>query len=93
MLSERDKRRHLEAGRLTVAQVAERGDTLRVHCLDCPRTRDVPAQSLVARHGRTLINHLKFSCSDCQRGRRKGVGLHAPGRATWAEILWPADRA
>jgi hypothetical protein len=91
-MSDREARRFRECSTLTVAQVAARGDWLRLHCLDCQRERDIEARRLVRHNGHKIVATLKPVCASCQRWGRKGVGLHKPGRRTYLEILWPDDR-
>jgi hypothetical protein len=86
-------RRQRELSELTVDQVAARGDRVRVKCLDCGRSREFLAVKLLPRHAGKIIGTLRPRCDDCARRRRRGVGLHQPGYATFIEILWPDDRA
>jgi hypothetical protein len=88
----RELRRLEERTRLTVDQVAARGDRLRVKCLDCERSRSFAAADLLPRHAGKIVGTLKPRCEDCARRRRRGVGLHKPGYGTYIEILWPDDR-
>jgi hypothetical protein len=90
--SNREVRRQGELNELTVDQVAARGDKVRVKCLDCNRSEEFPAAKLLPRHTGKFIGTLRPRCDDCFRRRRRGVGLHQPGYATYIEILWPDDR-
>jgi hypothetical protein len=77
---------------ITVAELARRGDRLRIHCLDCSRQREIDPAHLVATHGNRLVSELEFTCSPCRARGQRGVGTKSPGRATWHEILWPDGR-
>lgn len=76
---------------LTVRQVAERGDWLRLVCLDCKRRREFSARDLVGRHGGKIVSTLKPRCEPCARSGRKGTGLHKPGYGTYIELLPRGD--
>jgi hypothetical protein len=91
-MSDREARRHAELSTMTIAQVAARGDRLKVKCLDCDRSKTFPAKNFVAQHGHKIVGSLRPRCDDCFRRRRRGVGLHSPGYATFITIEWPDDR-
>ncbi len=77
---------------MTVAQVATRGDRLRVKCLDCDNFRICPAKNMTAKHGHKIVGALRPRWGDRYKRSRRGVGMHGAGYATYITIEWPEDR-
>lgn len=76
--------------KLTVDQVAARGDCLRLKCFACDKARVFPAAKYLAKHRGKIVAELRPRCDDCFRRRRRGPGLDQPGYCT-AIMIVPKD--